>query len=234
MLIKNRVRRWATKTKTKPAFFSTPSFFPGLIPLSIFLPPPHPEQYRNNGAVIQVHNTTSLPPLPPHTSSLLQHGTSTGCIFLQDISTCSAWAAVLVSALTQPLHELPVENLLCHGCLHKLGGNYALLPGGPLVPSFPSDLGVWGCFSHSSLCPQLLQGGFWPLLKGIFPEAPPVSLWIQLWSAVALLELAVSSTGQSLASSQRSFLQPPATKTLPHKPNTEVNFFNISTYSTLI
>lgn len=56
--------------------------------------------------------------------------------------------------------------------------------------------------------------------------------WIQLWSAVALLELAVSSTGQSLASSPRSFLQPPATKTMPHKPNTEVNFFTISTYTT--
>lgn len=140
--------------------------------------------------------------------------------------------ATVVHELLQnqsPMNTVPSENiyLLHHGFFHRLQGN--LCSGAWNTSPFCSDLCACRAVSHTFFPCSSLLWNILPFLKNVFKEVPPSSLmgpaasymscfgvsWLQpcpAWGTPGLL-------------SQRSLLQSPADKILPHKSRDRRQYF---------
>ena len=139
-----------------------------------------------------------------------------GCTIFQGISTCStrdpSWTAVWICPLT----------LSSIGCT----GTSAPSPGAPPPP--PSSLTLVSerllllYFSHSSLTAAIQH--FYPFLNMFLQKCHQYHGWAQLCSVVVWVNCTGTDCdqhGQTLVSPHRGNpSNPPATKILPHKPNT--------------
>ena len=162
---------------------------------------------------------------PPRTAvparSLLQHGLSTRCSFLQGTATCCGIGSSTVCRVdicsTEVLHGLQGDNLLHHGLLHGLQGNLCS-SAWSTSSSFFTGLGVCRAVSH--LLTAAAQH-FLPLLKYVITGVPPALLMgSALASSRSVLELAGTDSVRHEAAHRRHPCSFPApTKTLPCKPS---------------
>lgn len=133
------------------------------------------------------------------------------------------------SRISPPMNTVPSENiyLLHHGFFHRLQGN--LCSGAWNTSPFCSDLCACRAVSHTFFPCSSLLWNILPFLKNVFKEVPPSLLmgpaasymscfgvsWLQpcpAWGTPGLL-------------SQRSLLQSPADKILPHKSRDRRQYF---------
>jgi len=131
---------------------------------------------------------------------------------------------------TVDLHRLQVDSLSHRGLHHGLQENLCSGAWSTYSPSSFTNHGICRVvsltYSHSSLLLQLLLCRFFPLLQYVIPEALPPSL---IGTALASGRSILGPAGTGSIRHDRKLLtaahrshpsDPPATKTLPHKPTT--------------